>query len=107
MPLLLRIWLWCELVDDDRVGHGADGSRVCWSAGVAVVGAATLAGARGAAAGSVRDQVGGPGQLGGQVGDGAGQALWGERAARVTESRAASRVRVKLTRPGSRPAGTA
>ncbi len=69
--------------------------------------AATLAGARGATAGPLRDEVGGADQLRGEVGHGAGQSLRGERAARVAESRAASRVRLKLTRPGSSPDGAA
>jgi len=88
------------------VGEGADGPVVVLAAGV-TVGAATLAGSGCAAPWPGGDQVVWLDQLGGQVRDGAGQACGGERAPRVRESRAASKVRLKLTRPGSSPDGAA
>ena len=93
-------------MQDDRVADGADRAGVVVAAGVAV-GAAAFAGAGGAPARPVGDQVARLGQLAGEVGEGAGQSGRGERAARVAESRAASTARLKLTRPGSRPVGAA
>ena len=71
------------------------------------MGTAAFAGAGGGPSGPVGDQVGGLDQLRGEVAQGAGQVFRGERAARVAESRAASKVRLKLTRPGSSPVGAA
>src|SRR6266699_1025923 len=85
-----------ERVQDDGVGDGADGAVAVLAAGVAV-GAAALSGSGGAASRPGRDQVVWSGQLGGQVRDGAGQRRGGERAARVAESRAAWKARLKLT----------
>ena len=93
-------------MQDDRVADGADRAGVVLAAGVAV-GAAAFAGAGGGPSWPVGDQVGRLDQLLGEVGQGAGQCDWGERAARVTESRAASKARLKLTRPGSSPVGVA
>ena len=81
---------------------GADGVVVVVSAGVAVR-AAAFAGAGGGAPWPGGDQVVWFDQLGGEVGDGVGQSGWGERAARVAESRAASKVRLKLICAGSGP----
>lgn len=95
-----------EWVEDDRVVDGAGRALVVLAAGVAV-GAAAFAGAWRGSAGPVWDQVAGLGQLAGEVVEGVGQSCRGERAARVTESRAASRARLKLIRPGSSPVGVA
>ena len=88
------------------MGHDADGSGGVLAAWVAV-GAAAFAGSGCAAPGPVGQQVAGLDQVGCEVCQGAPQSGWGERAARVAESRAASRARLKLTRPGSRPVGAA
>jgi hypothetical protein len=71
------------------------------------VGAAAFAGAWSGPSRPFGDQVGRIDQLRGEVGQGAGQDGRGERAARVAESRAASKARLKLTRPGSSPVGAA
>src|SRR6266540_4070340 len=107
MPLTLAFMaVSADWVHHGRVGHGADRRGAGWSSGVAV-GAAAFAGAGRGAAGPAGDEVGGPDQLGGEVGQGAGQRRRGERAARVRESWAAWMARLKLTRPGSRPGGAA
>lgn len=105
MSLLLGLG-WFEGVEDDGVGDGADWCGVALAAFVAV-GAAAFTGAGCGAAVAGGDQVGGFGQLRGEVGQGAGQVGWGERAARVVESWAAWKARLKLIRPGSSPAGVA
>ena len=93
-------------MQDDGVSDGVDGAGVVLAAGVAV-GAAALAGPGCGPWRPCGDQVVLVDELGGQVREGAGQCAGGERAALVTESRAASKARLKLTRPGSRPAGAA
>jgi hypothetical protein len=93
-------------VQDDLVGDGLHGGCV-GGASVVAVGAAAFALAGGCPARSQRGEVAGFAQLGEQVAQGYSQAPRGERAARVAESRAASMVRLKLIRLGSRPGGAA
>ena len=88
------------------MGHGADRAGIVLAAGVAV-GAAALAGPGCGAPWPIGQQVARVDQLGGEVCQGAAQCGRGERAARVAESRAASKARLKLILPGSSPAGAA
>jgi hypothetical protein len=90
-------WRWGWLADrvqDDAVGDLADGRRRACGPGRGPAGPGEV-------------EVAGPGELGGHVREGAGQLARGERAARVVESRAASRALLKLIRPGSSPGGAA
>lgn len=93
----------------DAVGDLADGLDGVLAAGVAAgaAAAAALAGPGRGPAGPGGVEVAGPGELGGHVRESAGQLGRGERAARVVESRAASRAPLKLIRPGSSPGGAA
>ena len=82
----------------DGPGRGGGGGSL-----VVAGGAAAFAGAGAGAAGAPGDEVGRSAQLGVEVDQGGGQGLRGERAARVAESRAASKARLKLIREGSSP----
>ncbi len=90
----------------DAVGDFLDGGGVFGPAGVAV-GPAALAGAWAGTAFAAGVEVVGARQPVADVGQGDGELLRGERAARVAQSRTASNVLVKLIRPGSNLGGAA